>query len=321
MLSGANGEVFEVVGVVGDVRNNGLNAPVEPEVYLSTSAIVPNPMNVVVRSQLPQDQLVAAARRAIRQTDPTLPMRDVAMMNDVLRDTLQLERLSSVVMTFFGLAALFMATLGIYGVVSYFVRQRTVEMGTRMALGAVNRDLLALVLGGGLQLSAAGVALGALALVGAVILLRRFLQVADFGWLPVAASTAVVALISAAAASVPAWRATLLSPMVAIREQPPSVWLWARQRMRRAARDIRQAVGGDDGGSDLSAADVLTAFVDAARGADSYTGALRAVLASVCDTLGVESAALIERNTVAAEGAPAEYRCLVAAGETTMSPS
>jgi putative ABC transport system permease protein len=67
-------------------------------------------------------------------------MRDVSMMNDVLRDTLQLERLSSVVMTFFGLAALFMATLGIYGVVSYFVRQRTVELGTRMALGAVNRD-------------------------------------------------------------------------------------------------------------------------------------------------------------------------------------
>ncbi|HLG56504.1 MAG TPA: SpoIIE family protein phosphatase [Vicinamibacterales bacterium] len=311
MLSGAGGEVFQVVGVVGDVRNNGLNASVEPEVYLSTSAIVPNPMNVVVRSQLPQDQLIAAARRAIRQTDPTLPMRDVSTMNDVLHDTLQLERLSSVVMTFFGLAALFMATLGIYGVVSYFVRQRTVEMGTRMALGAVNRDLLALVLGGGLKLSAAGVALGSLALVGAVMLLRRFLQVADFGWLPFAASTAVVGLISAAAASVPAWRATLLSPMVAIREQPPSVWLWARLRMQRAARNVRQAVvGGDDRGSDVSPADVLTAFVDAARGADSYTGALRAVLASMCEELHVESAALLERR----DGATMEYSCLVAAG-------
>jgi hypothetical protein len=248
-------------------------------------------MNVIVRSPLPEVQLVAAARRAIRQTDPTLAMRDVSMMNDVLRDTLQLERLSSVVMTFFGLAALFMATLGIYGVVSYFVRQRTVELGTRMALGAVNRDLLALVLGGGLKLSAAGVVLGSLALVGAVMLLRRFLQVADVGWMPFAGSTAVVAFISAAAATVPAWRATLLSPMVAIREQPPSVWLWARLRIQRAVRDIHQTVAGHDPGAEVSAADLLTAFVDAARGADSHEGALRAMIASVCDELKVESAA------------------------------
>ena len=213
-------------------------------------------------------------------------------------------------MTFFGLAALLMATLGIYGVVSYFVRQRTVELGTRMALGAVNRDLVALVLGGGLKLSLAGVAVGSIALVGGVWLLVRYLEVANFGWLPFAASTAVVALVAAAAASVPAWRTTLLSPMVAIREQPPSVWRWARQRMQRAVRDIRQAVGGDDSGSDVSAADVLTAFVDAARSADSYTGALRAVLASVCDELHVESAALLERR----DGSPADYRCLVAAG-------
>jgi predicted permease len=310
MLSGKNGEVFQVVGVVGDVRNNGLNAPVEPEVYVSAAAMLPNPMNMVVRSQLPPDQLIAAARRAIRQTDPTLPMRDVAMMNDVLRDTLQLERLSSVVMTFFGLAALFMATLGIYGVVSYFVRQRTVEMGTRMALGAISRDLLTLVLGGGLKLSAAGVALGALALVGAVMLLRRFLQVGEVGWLPFGASTAVVALISAAAASVPAWRATLLSPMVAIREQPPSVWLWARLRVQRAVRDIQQRVAGQEADADVSAADLLTAFVDAARSADSYTAALRAVLDSVCAEMRIDSAALLKRDT----DSPAAYSCLVSTG-------
>jgi hypothetical protein len=179
-----------------------------------------------------------------------------------------------------------------------------------MALGAVNRDLLGLVLGGGLKLSAGGVALGSLALVGAVMLLRRFLQVADVSWLPFAGSTAVVAFISAAAASVPAWRAMLLSPMVAIREQPPSVWLWARLRMQRAVREIHQTVAGHDGGAELSAADLLTAFVDAARGADSYTNALRAVLANVCGALHVESAALLERR----DGPQAGYRCLVAAG-------
>ena len=292
------------------MRNSGLNRPAAPEIYVPAAVLGVNPMNVVVRSDLPADQLIAAVRRTIRQADPTLVMENVRTMNDIVLNTLQLERLSSLVMTFFGLAALLMATLGIYGVVSYFVRQRTVELGTRMALGAVNRDLVALVLGGGLKLSLAGVAVGSIALVGGVWLLVRYLEVANFGWLPFAASTAVVALVAAAAASVPAWRTTLISPMVAMREQPPSVWRWARQRMQRAVRDIRQAVGGDDSGSDVSPADVLTAFVDAARSADSYTGALRAVLASVCDELRVESAALLERR----DGSQADYRCLVAAG-------
>jgi len=110
---------------------------------------------------------------------------------------------------------------------------------------------------------------------------------------------------------VPAWRTTLISPMVAMREQPPSVWRWARQRMERAVRDVREAVvGGDDRGSDVSAADVLTAFVDAAHSADSYSGALRAVLATVCEGLQIESAALLERR----DGSQADYRCLVATG-------
>ena len=309
-LSTPANDPLEVVGVVGDVRNSGLSKPAAPEVYVAAAVLGGNPLKVVVRSGLPADQLIAALRRAIRQADPTLVMENVSTMNEIMLYTLQLERLSSLVMTFFGLAALLMATLGIYGVVSYFVRQRTVELGTRMALGAVNRDLVALVLGGGLKLSLAGVAVGSIALVGGVWLLVRYLEVANFGWLPFAGSTAVVALVATAAAAVPAWRTTLISPMVAIREQPPSVWRWARQGMQRAVRDIRQAVGGDDSGSDISPADVLTAFVDAARGADSYTGALRAVLASVCEELHVESAALLVRR----DGSTPEYRCLVAAG-------
>jgi predicted permease len=299
---------FEVVGVVGDVRNNGLNGPAAPEIYLPAAVV--NPMNVVVRSDLPADQLIAAVRRTVRQVDPTLVMEDVRTIHDIVLNTLQFERLSSLVMTFFGLAAVVMATLGIYGVISYFVRQRTVELGTRMALGAVHRDLVALVLGGGMKLALVGVGMGSIALVGAVSLLVRYLEVTHFGWLPFAGSTAVVGVVAAAAASVPAWRTTLISPMVAMREQPPSVWRWTREGMQRAVRDIREAVVGDDSGSDVSAAGMLTAFVDAARSADSYTGALRAALGSVCAELRVESAALLERRA-ASQG---DYCCLVAAG-------
>ncbi len=193
-LSTPDNDRFEVVGVVGDVRNSGLNRPAAPEIYVPAAALRVNPMNVVVRSDLPADQLIAAVRGTIRQADPTLVMENVRTIHDIVLNNLQLERLSSLVMTFFGLAALLMATLGIYGVVSYFVRQRTVELGTRMALGAVNRDLVALVLGGGLKLSLAGVAVGSIALAGGVWLLVRYLEVANFGWLPFAGSTAVVAL-------------------------------------------------------------------------------------------------------------------------------
>jgi serine phosphatase RsbU (regulator of sigma subunit) len=307
-LSQADNDPFTIVGVVGDARNSGLNRPPEPEIYLPAGAM--NQMNVVVRSDLPADQAIAGARRAIRQTDPTLVLENVAPMQDRVRSTLLLERLYSLIMTFFGLAALLMATLGIYGVVSYFVRQRTVELGTRMALGASHRDLVALVLGGGMKLSLAGMAVGSIALAGSVLLLVRYLGVANVGWQPFAASTGVVAFVASAAASVPAWRTTLISPMMAMREQPPSVWRWARQRMQVAVHDIRQAVVGDDSDSDVSPADVLTTFVDAARSADSYAAALRAVLTSVCNELRVESAALLARR----DGSSGEYRCLVAAG-------
>src|SRR5262249_45086948 len=272
--------------------NNGLNRPPEPEIYVS--ALGWNPVKVVVRSALPTDQLIGAVRRTIRQANPLLPMNDLRTMNDLVGDMLRLERLSSLLLTFFGLAALLMATLGIYGVVSYFVRQRTVELGTRMALGAVNRDLVALVLGGGLKLSLAGVAVGSIALVGGVWLLVRYLEVANFGWLPFGASASVVAVVAAGSASVPAWRTTRLSPMAAIREQTPSVWRGARARVQRAVRDIREAVGRGESESDVSPTEVLTAFVDAARSADTYRGALRAVLVSVCDQLQVEAAALLE---------------------------
>lgn len=308
---GPKGSHFEVIGVVGDVRNDGLDKPPFPEIYFSPGVLDANPMNVIVRSELPTDELVRVLRRTIRQFNPTLAMNGVSTMNDVVSGTLQLERLSSIVMTFFGLSALLMATLGIYGVMSYFVRQRTMELGTRMALGAVNHDLVALVLGGGLKLSLAGLTVGSVALVGGVWLLVRVLDVTDIGWLPFASSAAVVALVSGAAASVPAWRTTLISPMAAMREQPPSVWRWIRLRMAHAARDVREAVvGADAGESNVSPADVLTAFVDAARGADSYAGALRAALSGVCNELEVESAVLLEKR----DGSQTDYTCLTAVG-------
>lgn len=178
------------------------------------------------------DKLVPQIRHAIQRIDPTQPIHGVATMNEIIQGSLSRERAGSFMMAFFALAALLMAVLGIYGVVAYSVRQRRVEIGTRMALGAVARDILFLIVGGGLKMATYGVALGAVAVVGAVWLLLRVFDVQNLGWPPFAFSSVAVATLAIVASIFPAWRAALLSPMVAIRDEPESIWESARQRIR-----------------------------------------------------------------------------------------
>jgi predicted permease len=293
-LNRADGDPFEVVGVVGDVHNDGLNKAPEAEVYLSATMIPVNPMNMIVRSSIPPEQIISDVRRAVQSVDGTLAVHNARTMNDIVRDSLQLERVSSLMMVFFAIAALLLATLGIYGVVSYAARQRIVEMGTRMALGAVGRDLLMLILGGGLKMALVGMALGGLSLVAGVWLLARFLDVRDVGWFPVLSSTSVVALITVAASYVPAWRASALSPMVAIRDEPGSAWQSVRRGFLRAVQEVRQVVTNAAPAS--SSSTLLTEFVAAARAADSFDDALRSALSTLCHRLGVESATLLEKR-------------------------
>src|SRR5207249_10999574 len=102
---------------------------------------------------------------------------------------------------FFAWAALLMATLGVYGVTSYAVRQRRTEIGTRMAVGAVSRDVLALIIGGGLKMAACGIAAGAATVTAGAWLLARYFETLEFGWMPFTFSTAIVAGISVVASS------------------------------------------------------------------------------------------------------------------------
>ncbi|MPY90547.1 MAG: FtsX-like permease family protein [Luteitalea sp.] len=230
-----DGSRFRVVGIVGDVRNDGLSKPTVPEVYMlhTWAWMQVNPTHFVVRSTLPPETLVPEIRRAIRRIDPTQPIHGVATMNEIAHGSVARERVGSLMTAFFALAALLMATLGVYGVVSYSVRQRRVEMGTRMALGAASRDLLLLIVGGGLKMALYGVAIGTITVMASAWLLVRVFEVHDLGWLPFVSSTAIVVGVATLASFFPAWRATLLSPMVAIRDEPGSVWESARQSIRR----------------------------------------------------------------------------------------
>jgi putative ABC transport system permease protein len=212
------GSRFEVVGVVGDVRNDGLGNPPVPDIYILSGPANVETMNFVVRSARPVATLVPEIRGAVQNVDRELPIHQVASMREIIQRSMTLERAASVLTAFFAVAALLLATMGIYGVVSYFVRLRRVELGTRMALGATRRGVLSLIIGGGLTMAALGVMVGGLLGFLASLYLVRALQIGNVGLVPFVSATAIVGVVALLASAVPAWRASLLSPMAAIRD-------------------------------------------------------------------------------------------------------
>ena len=291
-FSSPSGDRFQVIGVVGDDKNDGLSSATVPEVYLLSAMVPVNPMQFVVRSPLPVERLIPEVRRAIQSVDPLQPIHDVSTMNDLAQASLSLERVGSFTTTFFAFAALLMTTLGVYGVVSYSVSQRTVEIGTRMALGAVSRDIVSLVIGSGLKMAAYGLAFGGVAVISAAWLLVRQFGVHDMGFLPFASSTAIVAGIAMGASFFPAWRATLLSPMVVIRNEPASVWHSASLRIQQVMKQMSQPSQ-----EALPDGSLLTEFIDASRRAASFSEALQSSLATLCSKIGGNSAMLLEKVT------------------------
>ena len=180
-FSSPAGDRFQVIGVVGDVKNDGLGNPTVPEIYIPSYVLKVESMNFVVRSSRPTASLVSDIRGVVRRIDPEQPITEIETMRDIIQRGMTLERVGSLMTAFFAGAALLMAMLGVYGVVSYAVRQRRVELGTRMALGATNRGVLSLVVGGGLKMSAYGVMAGGIAAIGAAIYLGRVFKIGELG--------------------------------------------------------------------------------------------------------------------------------------------
>jgi predicted permease len=214
------GRRFQVIGVAGDVRNVGLNNPSVPEVYLPAFFTRVEGMRFVMRSTRTAASLLPDIRRVVRSIDPELPVHQVATMHELIRQTITLERSASFLTAFFAGAALLMAMLGVYGVVTYSVRQRTVEIGVRMALGATWRDVLSLIVGGGLRMAAYGVMTGGILAIAGASYLGSVFQIGGIGPAPFLYSTVIVAGVAFTASLLPAWRAALLSPLLAIRSAP-----------------------------------------------------------------------------------------------------
>jgi len=223
-LGAPDNRLFEhapIVGVVGDTRDAGLGSDPLPTIYIPL-AVMPSwrSMSYVVRTDGDPTTIMGSARQIIRALDPALPIRGVQTLDDVLDTAVAPARWSTTLLGVFAAVALVMAVLGVFGVLSFIVTQRTRELGIRIALGASSGAVRRMVVWRGLLLGAGGLTLG---FFGAM-LLTRFMGTLLFGVTPTDPITFVgvaTVLMGAAvlASYLPARRATRVDPIVALRAE------------------------------------------------------------------------------------------------------
>jgi putative ABC transport system permease protein len=211
-------QVAEVVGVVRNSKEKGLTEDPRPALYLPLLQNYFPELTLHVRTATPSQSLLAAVRREVQSLDATLPVYNLQTLAQQKDGTLYTERLAAALLTLFGLLALSLAAVGIYGVLSYAVTERTREMGIRLALGANPRDLLRLIVGQGLTLTLIGLVIG----VGAAFALTRLISKLLYGVSATDPLTFIVipmllAGVALLACWLPARRATRVDPLVALR--------------------------------------------------------------------------------------------------------
>jgi putative ABC transport system permease protein len=209
-----------IVGVIGDIRQAGLETAARPEMYLPA---VQQPLFanwLAIRTTGDPMRATVAVRQAIRAVDPDMAVANVSTMERILdRETFQ-RRVQMILLATFAGLALLLASLGIYGVLAYLVTGRTQEIGLRMALGAAPGDVLRAVVGQGLGLSAAGIAVGILAALGVTRVLSQVLfGVSPTDPLTYVSVAALLLAVAAAASYVPARRAMKIDPILALRDE------------------------------------------------------------------------------------------------------
>ena len=209
-----------VVGVVGDVKQYGLDKPGTSALYLPHAQYAVPFMSLVVRTAGDPAGMTATVRQAVQKLDPDQVPTEIATMQDVMANSIQTQRFSMFVLGAFAILALALAAVGIYGVMSYVVAQRTNEIGIRIALGAGLGNILRLVLKNALYLAMTGIVLGGIA----AFALTRVMKTLLFGVVPTDLPTFVVVCLSLMvvallASYLPARRATKVDPLRALRSE------------------------------------------------------------------------------------------------------
>lgn len=215
-----NGKWRTVVGVVGDVHYEGLADKPAPEMYIPYGQ-VPNVEarpTIVLRTSIDPANVISALRRAISEVGPNVPVDQIETMKQIVSGSVAQSRFRTAVLLIFALLALFVASIGLYGVMSYLVSQRIREFGIRMAIGASHGAVLWLVLGQAVKLVSFGICLG---LIGATLLARLIASllygVTPFDAPTLASVSVLLALVALASSYIPAQRAAKADPMESLR--------------------------------------------------------------------------------------------------------
>ncbi len=303
---------IKVAGVVGDVQD----IPGEPaagHVYVPYQYAWISLLSAewALRTSAGARIQLSAVENAIHRVDPQLAVYGFSTMEQRKQQFLGSNELQSDMTLLFALTALVLAVLGVYGVVSYTVRQRVREMGTRLALGATSNGLLYLVLKQAMVKAIAGGVIGVVIVFVSAPLLHKLdinLGTASpFVW-----SLLTVVIATALAAMIPAWRASLLSPAIALRDAPESFWRRARTGYLRVAHSLSSAAGIETVTTNTAEAVLLAEIAESTRQADSFTTAIRTALTIVTERLPAQAAVLLVRRS---ESEP--FRCITAVPETS----
>jgi len=210
----------EIVGVVGDVRPNGLDSAPRFEIYLPYAQSPASLVTWVVRTAGDPLKELSSIKEKIREGNPAQTFLSIATMDQLVDRTITQRRFNLMLLGSFAALALILAAVGLYGLISYTTAQRTHEIGIRMALGARSGDVLRLVIGHGIKLALIGVMIG----MGGALVVTRLMRSLLFGVSAIDPLTFVVVamsltLVALAACWLPAWRATKVDPLMALRTE------------------------------------------------------------------------------------------------------
>jgi predicted permease len=207
-----------IIGVVGDIKSDGFEAPTVPHIYVPLGQFAPVNAVVFLRSRLEAQKLGEAVRREVESVDPNVPVHSISTMDQIIARSVADRRFALELLGVFAIVALLLAAIGICGVMSYSISQRTHELGIRVALGAQRLDILCMALGEGLRIVLIGLASG---LAGAAIVTRVFrsllFQIAPGDPTTFLAASAILVGVALLACYIPARRATRVDPLVALR--------------------------------------------------------------------------------------------------------
>ena len=209
-----------IVGVVANVRQSNLETEPAPEVYQTFWHGNEDSAYIAIRTFLPSKQLIPGIRNAVRAVDSTLAVAEIRAMDQLVSEAGARRRFETSLFSVFGGVALFLAAIGLYGVMAYLVKQRTTEIGIRVALGAQRLDILKLIMSQGMIFTFTGILFG---FIGGLVL-ARFLSSLLYGIAPIDPETFVgvvilLILVAITACWVPAWRAMKIDPMKALRSE------------------------------------------------------------------------------------------------------